>query len=194
MFSISDIRDELNHEIYLSNSRREDIKQVLLEYTQDLSLDSLIQSLSEIGSVIKALIFPEIFMVTDCCSTAESIQKLFDPVLMGSVNKNFTLTISSDEYNFFIFKTSGDMGFHTFVCVKLDGRIYLLQSYIYTYPLQIKEITDKIHLFEMRDETTYNFLFDAKEKSKGEFGMIMEYGKFEKPCERLYLLIKKYIE
>jgi hypothetical protein len=53
MFSVSDVRDELNRDLYVFNSRRQDIQWVLAEYTRTLTQDTFFHVLSNLGSIVQ---------------------------------------------------------------------------------------------------------------------------------------------
>jgi len=188
----SDLSTELN---FINTRRRKDeIKQFLTDSVSKLSSEKtstiFIQTLVTMGSVVKAL-FLDAFSPTDCCSTTECVNKLFSPTISGEISTGFVETMSCDEYNFFMFE--GSSPFHMFICVKIDSRIYIIQSYGSRYNLKVKDITNEIHRFEKIDRESYDFLFETKFYIPEKTKLSMKYGNYDKlPCDRLLTLISEF--
>lgn len=176
---MSSLSGNLKDEFYYINTKTSkiEIKDFL---NNELNCNDFIRSLSNMGSVMKSL-FQDFYSTTDCCSTVYCVKKLFNPVIDGKSQTGFHDTMCSDKYNFFLFETSEP--YHTFVCVNIDSRIYIIQSYASKYTLKITDITDSLDRFDTLNTESYNFLFDTTIKSDIEFTLTMKYGKFNKlPC------------
>lgn len=99
-------------------------------YNQD---EQLFIILNEISCLINVFYRNRTFSTTDCCSTVQSLWKLFEPEEEKDFQINdpdHLLELLNNHFNIFDFHISGlKIPYHNFLVLKHNNNFYLLQSY-----------------------------------------------------------------
>lgn len=163
--------------------------------------------LNFLGYHVTAL-FKNAYSASDCCSSVESIEKIFDIKyevdnlkIMNSDQLNQIFTLSGNYLYKFRVMPKG-MTFHTFIVIKYQNRWVILQSFCGICGLHVNEDYRLPSLLSdfVQNPTgdLFNLLFETnleKYIKANEANLTISYANFtELPLENLRLLIVKFVQ